>query len=365
MPITDITTGLTFGTLSDAIIAANPGDTIQLSAGTYSEDFPKINKDLTIQGVGGLARLTPLPTVSPQPGDPIYQMPSNGQGILVTRGAVTLDHLELTGAVVPDGNGAGVRYETGSLTISNSWLHGNQNGLLGNPNPGAAIAITRSEFDHNGSGDGLTHNLYVGQIGTLTIDGSYFHDANVGHEIKSRADTTIITNTRIQDGPIAPTSYSVDLPNGGIAVLAHDIIEKGANAQNFALIHFGGEAFPVIDPSSLTIDDLTAINNLDPLVTLGWSPLVLDHTEPYLTPLITNSAFYGLSSDQLLTNAAGGLVSGVAYTPPPLNNHFFSVGAAPPLDLSHPFEVPEPMALPMMAVLVAALVIRGSRRWVM
>lgn len=366
MTIYNSTSGTSYATVSDAINAASPGDVIQLSAGTYSEDFPLVH-DITIQGVGGLARLTPVMTVNPQPGDPIYQPPANAKAILVTQGAVTLDHLELTGAAIsPDngGNGAGIRYETGSLTITNSHIFGNQEGLLAAANPGAAIAIDHSEFDHNGAEDGYTHNVYVGQIGTLTITNSYIHDALGGHEIKSRADTTIITGSRIQDG-LADTSYLVDLPNGGVGLLTDDIFAKGINAPNFSGIHFGGEVDPVLDPSSLTLGHITWINLLDPSFTQGYSPVVLDHASPYVTPSITGSTFYGITPGQLLTDAQANLVPGDAYAGPDAGNIFLGIEAAPAFDTSSPIvftgvDVPEPGTA--LLLLGAVLATRLRRR---
>jgi hypothetical protein len=354
MAIIDVTTGQGFATVSDAILGSNAGDVIQLSAGTYSEDFPKITHDLTIQGVGGLAKLTPLPTVNPQPGDPAYQMPANGQGILVTAAGVKLDHLELTGAAVPANNGAGVRYETGSLIITNSWLHDNQNGLLANANAGADIWIDKSEFDHNGAGDGFSHNLYVGQIGTLSVTNSYFHGANQGHEIKSRAATTIITNTRIQDEPGAPTSFSVDLPDGGIALISNSVIEKGQDAPNFFLVHFGGEN-PVAADASLTIAGVTVINDFQP-PTLDQSFIFNQADLPggggLALPSITDSTFYGFTAPQLM--GAPFPVPGTDFGP---TNTFLPIAAAPGLDTSHPWEVPAPGAGPLLAAALAAVLL--------
>jgi hypothetical protein len=110
------------------------------------------------------------------------------------------------------------------------------------------ITISGSEFDHNGlpASDpryGLSHNLYVNNVTSLTVTDSYFHDALGGHEIKSRAQTTVITGNRIQDGPTADTSYSIDTPNGGQVTITGNVIEKGAGAVNRYGIHFGGEAF--------------------------------------------------------------------------------------------------------------------------
>src|SRR4029077_18320242 len=74
----------------------------------------------------------------------------------------------------------------------------------------------------------------------LTITNSYFHDASVGHEIKSRAENTTITGTRVFDNN-ATASYSIDLPNGGNATIQNDIIQQGVNSQNPSIIAYGEE----------------------------------------------------------------------------------------------------------------------------
>ncbi|MBV1798701.1 hypothetical protein [Siccirubricoccus sp. G192] len=48
--------------------------------------------------------------------------PPNGKGILVTNTDVTLDNLEFSGARVADMNGAGVRYQGGNLTITDTTI---------------------------------------------------------------------------------------------------------------------------------------------------------------------------------------------------------------------------------------------------
>ena len=116
-------------------------------------------------------------------------------------------------AQVADRNRAAIRYEGGSLTLNNVYFHNNQDGLLGASDLAGTISINNSEFALNGAGDGKTHNLYVNDIANLTITNSYFHDAIVGHEIKSRAENTTITGSRIFDNN-STASYSIDLPNG-------------------------------------------------------------------------------------------------------------------------------------------------------
>jgi hypothetical protein len=207
MSTLNVGAGQQYQTLASAIAASHDGDVVQVQAGTYTNDFAEITHKITIEGVGGMAKLvatTPIP---------------NGKAILITDTDVTLDHIELSGAKVSAGNGAGIRYQGGNLTITNSYFHDNQNGILSASDPNGTITIKNSEFSHNGSGTGKTHNIYVGGIKQLTIDSSYMHDAVVGHEVKSRAVNTTITNSRIVDGPTGSASYSIDLPNGGNAVI--------------------------------------------------------------------------------------------------------------------------------------------------
>lgn len=326
MTIKDITSGQVFITLADAIASSAAGDTIQVSPGTYSENLPAITHALTIEGVGGM---------------PLFQGPagglSNGKAFLVTDADVTIRGIEFAGATVADGNGAGIRFETGNLTVIDSWFHGNQDGILTAADPTSTLTIVNSEFDHNGTGDGRTHNLYVGGIGTLSVTGSYFHDAIGGHEIKSRAFVTTIVDSRIQDGPTADTSYAVDLPNGGVATLRGNVIQKSPNAPNFAAVHFGGEADPVYANSSLTITNTIFVNNLDPAHTPRFvSDQAHDRLGALVLPTVRGNIFYGLPVSGVLYDSFAGLFLPLA----PLLNSFQPLAAAPTLDTSHSFSVP-------------------------
>ncbi len=182
MATLNVGAGQAYATLSAAVGASRDGDVIAVQAGTYVNDFATISTDITIVGVGGMANF--VATVAPP----------NGKGILVTQSDVTIQNLSFSGAAVADGNGAGIRYEGGNLVIIDSYFHDNQDGLLANNAPNGTIHIVGSEFASNGAGDGYSHNLYVGNIASLVIDDSYFHDASVGHQIKSRAQSTTITN---------------------------------------------------------------------------------------------------------------------------------------------------------------------------
>ena len=84
------------------------------------------------------------------------------------------------------------------------------------------------------------HNIYIGKIAKFTITNSYIHDAIVGHEIKSRAAVTTIENNRIVDGT-GNASYSIDLPNSGIALVKNNLIQQGPNSENRTIVSYGEE----------------------------------------------------------------------------------------------------------------------------
>ena len=236
--------GQVFATLAEAVAAAQDGDTIQVHAGTYVNDFAIVTHALRIVGVGGKAHFAARGRIP------------NDKAIIVDQAPeLVLDNLEFSGAEVPDQNGAGVRYEKGTLIVRNCDFHDNQEAILGGVVPGGQVVIEGSSFDHNGAGDGQSHGVYIGVIDSLTVRGSYFHNTVMGSHLKSRADHSDIEGNRFIDGPKATTNYDIDLCNGGFAVVKGNIIEKSAEADNRALIHFGGE---VEDPvGSLLVQNNT------------------------------------------------------------------------------------------------------------
>ena len=240
--------GQQYTTISAAVRATQDGDTVLVQAGSYLNDFITISHKITLQSVGGLAVIQA--TVAPP----------NGKAIITTDNDAVIDGFGFTGAAVGDGNGAGIRYDSGNLVVRNSVFWDNQDGILANSWDGGTILIQNSEFSHNGSGDGRTHNIYVGGVASLRVEGSYFHDSVVGHEIKSRAYNTVILNNRIQDNANGTASYSIDLPNGGNDLVQGNMIEKGANASNWITIHYGGEGTPYAG-STLTVADNVIVND--------------------------------------------------------------------------------------------------------
>ena len=265
--------GQPFTTIASALAAAHDGDVVQVQAGTYVNDFATVNAKVSLVGVGGMVNM--VATVPPP----------NGKAILTVDTDATIQNFTFSGAKVADANGAGIRYEGGSLTLQNCGFHDNENGLLSAAMPNGTLLIQNCDFTHNGNGNGSTHNLYVGAIQQLTIKDSRFSDAVVGHEIKSRALNTLITRNIISDGPTGNGSYSIDLPNGGKGVVTGNLIEKGPQTENQSIIHFGGESIPYAG-SSLLIQGNQITNDRPNAVGL------LNQTA--LTVSVTSNSFTGL-----------------------------------------------------------------------
>ena len=265
-----------YSTIAAAVQAAQDGDTVAVQAGTYTNDFARVTSQITLTAVGGPVNLVAT------------EQPPNGKGILDTYASTVVNGFTFSGAIVQDNNGAGIRSNAGDLTVENCVFSNNQDGILVNADPNATITIKDSEFAFNGAGDGYSHNLYVGAVKALVIDNSYFHDANIGHEVKSRALSTTITNSRIIDGS-GSASYSVDLPNGGTAVLTGNVIEKGPSAQNQTIVHFGGESVPYAG-SSLVMTGNVIVNDR-----VGVTGLVNAAGSP---AQVTGNTFYGVTAEQ-------------------------------------------------------------------
>ena len=220
--------GQQFSTIASAVAAAQPGDTVQIQAGTYTNDFPGYINGLTIEGVGGQVNLVAT------------EAPPNGKAYLDEGGNTTISGLTISGVTDGSGNGAAIRYEGGSLTLSNDTLTGNQDGLLGAADPNGTISITSSTISGNGTSAGNAHDIYVGNIDQFSITGSTIADADTGHEIKSRAANNTITGDTISDQN-SNASYEIDLPNGGSATIDNDTITKGAASGNNFMIAYGEE----------------------------------------------------------------------------------------------------------------------------
>ncbi len=216
---------------SAAAKAARDGDTIAIEASEYRGDVAVWTANrLKIIGTGGRPHLK------------AEGRAAEAKAICVIRGNDTLvENIEFSGAKVPDRNGAGIRLEGRNLVLRNDFFHDNETGVLTGVNPSSEVLIEHCEFANNRKGEGLSHNVYIGAIGKLTVKQSYLHHAITGHNLKSRAVINVISGNRIADETDGRASYVVEFPNGGQVLMTSNVIQKGDGAENRAMISYGAE----------------------------------------------------------------------------------------------------------------------------
>jgi len=279
--------GKTYTVPSAASAVAQAGDVVKITAGDYRGDVTNWSaNNLTICGIGGRARLF------------ADGKSSGGKAIWVISGSnVTVDSLEFHDAKVPDQNGAGIRAEGLSLTVRNSGFFDNEDGILGGDD--GTVTIDGSEFARNGYGDGQSHNLYIGFATSLVVTRSSFHEARIGHNLKSRAKVTRIENSYFMDGPNGTSSYLSDFPSGGAVYLRGNVYQKGPNADNSIAIAFGAEGF------HWSNNTLEMVHNTVVMTRSGGSFLSAPGSTQSLK--LTANLFAGTGSPGLIT---GGFASG-------------------------------------------------------
>ncbi|TAL67091.1 MAG: T9SS type A sorting domain-containing protein [Bacteroidetes bacterium] len=225
--------GKQFAVPSQALTSAavQDGDTVEIDAGTYSGDVCSFLKNnILIRGVGGFAHLA------------AGGKNSGGKAIWVVGGNNNvIEYIEFSDCTVPDQNGAGIRFEGTNLTIRHCNFHDNEDGVLTGANDSSDIVIVQSEFNHNGYGDGQSHNLYIGKVRSLRFRFNYSHHAKIGHNLKSRARENYILYNRIMDEETGNSSMLIDLPNGGKSFIIGNLLMQGPNAENKKLISYGAE----------------------------------------------------------------------------------------------------------------------------
>lgn len=228
------------------------GDTIEIDAGVYSGDVAYWSaSNLVIKGVGGFAQL--------KANGKNY----GGKAIWVIGGNnVTVEWIEFSECTVVDQNGAGIRFEGKNLNVRHCYFHNNDDGILCGAMAQSTMLIEYTEFAYNGFGDGYSHNLYIGHIDTLTFRYNYSHHANIGHELKSRANVNIITYNRLSDEATGTASRSIDLPNGGTTLIMGNIIEQGPQSQNSNILGYGLEGLSNTSAHEVYIINNTFVNNL-------------------------------------------------------------------------------------------------------
>lgn len=240
-----------------AIQVAKAGDTIMVDAAgnkTYKGDVCAWHTNgLTIIGFNG------------RPHIEAAGHSSEDKAIWVIHGNDTIiRNIELSGAAVPDLNGAGIRLEGANLKLEDCYFHNNEMGILTRDNKLSNITIDSSEFSNNKqvkpNSPRISHNIYIGKVNSFTLRYSYSHAASIGHLVKSRAMKNHILYNRLTEEE-GTGSYELDLPNGGISYVIGNIIQQGKATDNESMISFGVEG-SIYPGSKLFLVNNTLIDGL-------------------------------------------------------------------------------------------------------
>lgn len=208
------------------------GDVVEIDAGTYrctEQSIVWTANNITVAAVGG--RATFDATGCPITGD---------KGIFNPRGSnMIIDNIAFIGARGPSNNDSGIRLDGGGYVyVSKSYFGNSQNGILFTPTVAADIVVDHSEFSSNGNclnPSGCGHNIYISNpqnAKSFVLRFSYSHDADTGHEVKSRAQVNYILYNRLADEAKGDASYGVDIPNGGLTYIIGNVVQKGPDAKN-------------------------------------------------------------------------------------------------------------------------------------
>jgi hypothetical protein len=213
-----------------AAAIAKDGDVVEIDAGLYERDVAVWSADnLWLRAVGGKAVLASGGTTA------------ENMGIWVIRGKNTIvDDIRFMGARSTHMNGSGIRLLAYNAWIRNSEFHDNEDGILSFNGPGEVI-IEHSTFTENGAGDGYSHNVYIGRTDRLIFRFNYAARARVGHELKSRAYENYILYNRLADELEGDSSYTIDLPEGGHAVVLGNELQQGPRTVNRHMVSLGTE----------------------------------------------------------------------------------------------------------------------------
>ena len=331
------------------------GDVVCIDSGAYVRDVAVwTTNNLTLRGVGGMARLDAGGTAALSKGIWVLQGnntrienveffcatsrgtcvggSSNGKFCIDSSmcpggGTCTGASPECSGGPIGDQNDAGIRIDgtARDVTIQNCSFHDNDNGILGGnsicsnvnrvctqnqpcPTPGicqkaGTLTITNSKFFRNGTGDGQSHNAYL-SAGTLIFQGNYSHQARIGHELKTRADTNYILYNRLMSEAAGTGSVLAEIPNGGLTYVIGNVMEKGPVADANEFVKYGAEIGGSSGPNP--IQELYVINN----TMVSDLAATVSYVHGYGTPLIwfKNNIAFGSGSLILWSGGPGTFV---------------------------------------------------------
>lgn len=239
-----------FSTLAQAIGAIGDGrGTIRIAPGTYRECAVQQGGDVTLRAA--------------TPGSVIFDgMACEQKAALVLRGRSSrVEGIVFQNIRVPDGNGAGIRLESGNLSVTNSLFRNSEEGILTGDYSGGQVSIDRSTFRKLGRCDrdlDCAHGVYIGRLASLSVTNSRFDQGDGGHYLKARAAKVTITGNSFDDSAGHLTNYMIDLSNGASGIISGNEMVQGKDKDNWSAFITVAPEGREHDSSGLTIESNSA-----------------------------------------------------------------------------------------------------------
>ena len=193
-------------TIAAAVLAADPGDTISVAAGTYLEGLILINKSLTLTGDPGDALPGPGPSAPVVDGQDLYTdafLIANGTSNVTIQGFEIQNYATLNAGSNGEGNAVQAWVNgTDHITVNDNYMHDLDWGgvLVGNDNGGAVghsyWTVARNILTDFGPDafDTIAYGLEVSDATHVLIEDNVV-DAGTGHP-----GTGILINFRAESG---------------------------------------------------------------------------------------------------------------------------------------------------------------------
>lgn len=207
------------------------GDVVIIDPGVYQGCAIWTASGLTVQARGPVGGMNPTVMTRPVVTGPVC----GDRALFFFLGDnITVRGLTFLRARDSGHNGAGILMEGANLTVADTQFLENENGILAGGPPDSVVRVSGSLFRGNGACEGAcAHAIYAGRrIARLMVLDSVFQNTQVGHNIKSRALSTVVRGDRIEDGVSGTSSYLIELPEGGDAEIVDNILEKGPHSDN-------------------------------------------------------------------------------------------------------------------------------------
>jgi hypothetical protein len=221
-------TGERFASLQQAVDAIGGGSgTISIAPGTY--------RDCAIQEAGSVAY------VAAEPGTVAFDGGiCEGKAAIVMRGReARIEGVIFQNMRVSDGNGAGIRMESGRLLVRESLFRDSESGILSANDPGGEIRVEQSTFSGLGRCDrGLScaHSIYIGDFGLLSVSRVRFERGTGGHYVKTRSPRVEVVDSSFDDTGGRTTNYMIDLSHGATGRIAGNTFVQGPNKENYSAL---------------------------------------------------------------------------------------------------------------------------------